>query len=331
MKEDGESNLPNYVNTYGHGEQAYPGPLAINDVVGYAFPIMVNKKKLQAFVDDQLNGLQKNGSPVRYEALDLVLLSWTNCGKAYSLSVEVGCMGDQECQFFVPLLQYKGDDPIPRLMFWIPYLFINLTGGLIMAREVWGFRKMPATIHIPRQVPFAARFTAETLVFKTFDNAVPGVNERIVETVGPSVIEKLEKAWEEPELALLELLKLLEGHLAVEALRLLNKVLTPMFGDFIFHMLNLKQFRDGVNNEKACYQALLSCPGVLNDWTGGGVLAGQFKTTIATCANYSIVDDLGLADAVGAESTTIEHPFGFWITMNFTLDNASLIWRAPGT
>ncbi len=319
------TTMPRYVESYGHGEQSYQGPLAINDVVSYGFPMAVDRGRLQHFVDTQLNGVTDE---FHYTALPFVIHAWVSVGKAFSFTQNIGWMSDQESQFFVPLLQKKRGHLMPRLVFWIPYLFIDVVAGLVTAREVYGFRKMPAAISIPRDIGAAAHFWADTLMFRHFDPDKKGEHGRIIETTGPTVLQKLETVWEHPEAAARAVIRLIASRLGFDALMLTESILSLFFGEYQFPMINLKQFRDARDQTRACYQALVSSPGVLQQWTGGGLLAGDFETEITSCANYQIVSDLGLAPTAGSDSTTIRPLFGFWITMSFTLGTGKVLWQA---
>ena len=116
------------------------------------------------------------------------------------------------------------------------------------------------------------------------------------------------------------------GHIGGELAELTEDVLANFFGKPHLPVINLKQFRDAVDSTKACYQALVESPCQLDQWTGGGLLSGDFEIEITTCDSHQIVTDLGLGKLGSGDSTVIRPLFGCWIQMNFSTLAGTIIW-----
>lgn len=319
--------LPDYVETRGHGEECYPGPLQLTDVTGYGFPLSVDRERLQAFVDTQLN--RPCGGAYHFTALPFVIHTCVSVGRATTSSQQIGWLPDQESMFFVPLLQKRHGDLLPTPTFWVPYLFIDAMSGMVTGRELWGYRKMPASIRVPRPVEQATHFWCDTMMFRTFSTETRGQYGRLLETTGDTVVDDWRSIWNDPADALREVFGRVTGELGADALKLTEDILAPLFGQPEFPIVCLKQYRDAAENTKACYQGLIHAPNRLDDWTGGGILPGNFELRITTCDSHQIVSDLGLATLdPQADSTVLKPLFGFWITMNFSALPGRILWEA---
>ncbi len=322
------SELPDYVNDKGHGEICYAIPAALSEVTAYAFPLKTDEKKLQAFIDSQLNAC--SGGAVKFTALPFVIYACFNSKHCTSDTQVIGWVPDKEMAFVVPLLQHKKGELLPELTFWIPYLFMEPICGMVTGRENWGYRKMPGTLHVSAHPGTAAHFKADTMIFKTFSEATEGQWGTILENKGKSNMEELISVWDKPRQAFEKVLELIVGKIGTKLVIEAEEAIARAYGKPELPVVCLKQFRDAADSFKACYQALIHAPNRLDKWTGGGPLLGDFELTITTCDSHQIVNDLGLGE-VGEESTTVKPLLGFWISMDFTALNGETIWQAPGT
>ncbi len=86
---------------------------------------------------------------------------------------------------------------------------------------------------------------------------------------------------------------------------------------------NLKQFRDAVSPELACYQALVESPCVIQSFKGAGLLSGDWEITLTNAASHAF------AQAFGIPNTVRVH-FGTWVQMSFVADMGRVLWRSGG-
>src|SRR5262249_18279600 len=97
-----------------------------------------------------------------------------------------------------------------------------------------------------------------------------------------------------------------------------------LFANMTFPVVNLKQFPDIENAEKACYQELCTAPMKITKLRGGGRLKGHFEIEVPSYASHDVAGDLGL------KGTGPVHPveYGLYINMDFTVPAGKTIWRA---
>jgi hypothetical protein len=326
------ASLPNYVSDRGHGELCYQVPLKISDVTCYQFVLMVDRSRLQAFVDDQLNVV--SGGQVRYTALPFVYNAYLEALHCTSTSETIGYLWDREAAFLVPLLQHRDGHLLPELRFWVPYLLIDSPAGMVTGREVWGYRKSTGTIVLPGGPENPDLFAGETMTFKTFAPETRGEVLRLFEVKNLSPAATPPGHWTGASHAAgeifgaitAELDKLADG-LEKALFSVIKEVIALFVKDPQFPVINLKQLRDAVDSSKACYQALVESPCELNKWSGGGWLPGNFQLQVATCASHQVAQDLGLGVA-GPQSTSVPVTFGYWLKMDFSTLAGRVIWQA---
>ena len=324
------SDLPNYVDRLGHGEICFPQPLRLQGTTSYAFGLEADPDAVQALVDSQLNAAC---SPeLRYETVgDTVLLTFLEVDAATSLNQEIGVQGDRESMFWVPLWEYREGNIFPRLTFWVPYLFINVDTGLVVGREIWGYRKTLGDIQLVTDP--GDKFVARTTIFPTFSNSMRAVeNAELITVTGTDV----EGPWRDDFQDIGGMVRAI-----VEQMRHPQGLLETMVEgaafawdigrlsmDFLVPVVNLKQFRAAEDATKACYQSITESPAHLDDVHGGGLMPGQWSCAIRECDSHQIAKDLGLTGTQNGGILTTEARFAFWVKFDFTTLNGKTLWQA---
>lgn len=326
--------LPAYVPLLGHGEICFPQPLKLTDVTSWAFSLRADPAAVQALVDSQLNAVARPEREYRVAGAH-VLLTFIRAETATSLGQTIGVLGDREAIFWIPLLERGPDSSvIPRLVFWIPYLFINVDSGLVVGREIWGYRKTMGQMTLPDPAAVPAVFSATTTIFKTFAPTTRGEVAEILRIEGDSALDAKGSGWSTAAQAASDLAELFRVHhggfsglvddaeMAADlAAMVLSRKVT---------VVNLKQFRDVANASRACYQAVTEAPCTLDKVHGAGLLRGDWRLTVTTCASHRIVEDLGLGPLGTSGSTTVPVAFGFWVGFDFTtLPGRELVRTSP--
>jgi hypothetical protein len=82
----------------------------------------------------------------------------------------------------------------------------------------------------------------------------------------------------------------------------------------------LKQFRDIVNPENACYQAVVEADARVDRFTGW-LLPGKYSVRFNQLDGVPLADDLSLTG-------TQEPLFQYWMNLDMTLNNGKVIWQA---
>ncbi|WP_029919350.1 hypothetical protein [Nevskia soli] len=326
------AQLPLYISDRGHGEASFAAPLRITNVTAYGFALKARRHKLQAFIDQQLNAA--SDGELRYSAVEVpcdrdasFMFHCYNDARHCTPEPEIiGHMPDREAAFLIPVWQHRRGSLLPQLRVWIPYLFIDVSEGLVTGREVWGYRKSFAKIELPTGPANASYLSCEPILFKKFAPDTAGQWGKIIQVRGTSRNGQVQPVWTEYQHMARELIERigLDSGLAKVADELFNLYLSK----HPLPVINLKQFRDAVDSSRACYQALVSSPCEIIDWKGGHFLDGDYEIEIATCDSHQIVNDLGLADQVGPDSTLIKPLYGFWCDMGFRTLAGSIEWQA---
>lgn len=319
------SKLPPYISDLGHGQISYAVPLAIREVTSYAFVLKCETARVQTLLDSQLNAIA--GSPVRYEALPFLFHCYLQAKHCTSTAEVIGWLPDRESAFLVPVLEHRAGHLLPRLKIWVPYLLIDQMAGMVTGREVWGYRKSLGAIQVPDDPQQPTAFAAQTTVFKTFSAQTEGLWQTLVQVRQTSAAAAQAQDWKDHGEAIGAVIERLAGEVGGEVLALLAKLLEPLLKLPTIPIVNLKQFRDVQDSTRACYQALVESPCRMDRWRHGGWLGGDFELDITTCASHQVVQDLGLAAAVGADTTTVNPLFGLYAQFDFSTLPGSVIWQ----
>jgi hypothetical protein len=326
------SKMPDYVDRLGHGEICFPQPLRLEGTTSYAFALEAESTSVQAFVDSQLNAAC--APELRYETVgDTVLLTFLEVAAATSLSQTIGVQGDREAMFWVPLWEYREGQIFPRLTFWVPYLFINVDTGLVVGREIWGYRKTLGDIQLVTDP--GDRFVARTTIFPTFADTTRAVeNAELITLTGTDV----HGPWRDDFQDIGGMLNVIMDQMRhpqglletmVEGAAFVWDIGKLAF-DFIVPVVNLKQFRAAEDWTKACYQAIIESPAHLAAVHRGGLMPGQWACTIRDCESHQIARDLGLSGTRDGDLLTTQARFAFWVNFDFTTRNGKTLWQAPG-
>jgi uncharacterized protein with NAD-binding domain and iron-sulfur cluster len=309
--------LPTYVSQLGMGQMSHEAPLLVSDVQMHAFRLSGKRWRMQRLVDENLNlPSMRAGSSVRFTVLgNSALLAFLYSAAAGPSAPDnrVGVMDDREAALFIPLLQRDGLQL--KLTAWVPYLFIDRPIGMTMGREVWGYTKSAAQIAWPRpaddyrvvtstlkvHAPQTVASDEEVLrLYRTQEQPAP-LGASIWTTLGEVIAALV------PEAALM---KLLPGR--------------------NLPVVNLKQFRDVENSKLACYQALVESPmEVGKSFNAGWLDTSGMKLDVFTCDSHQIVTQFGLANALGADVTTLNVKQGVWAKLSFTATHGRTLWKLP--
>jgi hypothetical protein len=233
-----------------------------------------------------------------------------------------GFSSETELAIWVPTLAQKnvlGEwiiDPLaPK--FFTPYLFIDNPVGLSGGREIYGYAKQFGQLQVAAQPSEIDSMTVDVFTLKTYSPESKAGMFRLMtlDKIDDGVANYPEKPWEHLgdvfEAAQARLNPKLPG---IKLPRGLFSMSIPQ----VF----LKQFRDIVHPDNACYQAVVEANARVDSFNGGWLLPGRYQLTVVDLAGVPLADDLGL-------SGTQESVFSYWLNINMTLDNGKIIWQAP--
>jgi uncharacterized protein with NAD-binding domain and iron-sulfur cluster len=317
--------LPRYVSRYGHGEQVVLPPGLVQRARNFVFAVPAEPAKLSAFVREQLAAPTRGAWDFRVLG-STVLVSFMDAQKLTSTAETVGYLPDRECAFWVPLAAKDNATGHERLVFWMPYIFVDTSIAMATGREVWGFAKEIGALKFPEITDAEARFVTEATIFTRFDQSTKGEFAKLVEVhKGGSTLGPLDEAWHDATEALQGIVAALEAGGAA----LIGgdwDLIENFFRQVLSRevpMVNLKQFRDAKDPTCACYQALIESACRLERVHAGGLLGGDYVLDITPCDSHPIARDLGLSTGTG-----LEVKLALWIDMDFSVLPGTEIWKA---
>ena len=319
------TTLPSYVS-YG-GDPSLRGP--VNNTYGnfYTFALKGQFSSIKQTVDTYLN-TPTNGALHYTPLTDIFLIMYCPLTKAQPQPVERGWVSYTDVIVGVPVIRWDGK--LPReLCIFTPYIYVDNVLPFITGREVYGFPKTLAAFNDPAAPEVIGTLTLDTMSVKRMEPNEQNVWNRLWE-ITPTE-EKTITRWGSQDEALNavhnilfyeHLLSPLEDRLIEDALRFLQKI----FGKDAFQsrFVNLKQFRDAAQQDKACYQAVVETPLIFQEWRGGGLLGmdGAFTLTLNDIASIPFSSDLGLKP--GRHKTIA----AFWMEIDAQIGIGENMWVA---
>lgn len=321
-------SLPPYVSRYRHGTQVYDPPCLTSQATMYCFAVKADPDRMKAATDAFLNVPAKG--QVHFEPVgDTVLFFFLRAPSLRSANATYpsGYVPDYESAPSMPLLmRYQDDDGKPKadLVNFMPYVLINNVLGCIAGREIFGFLKGLGQFEVPLPTEPLDKWEVKAEVF---DQLTPSTEIRWAPlyTVrrtsgGDRPVEDLIEAADD----FLEVIKSLlldwsPGLLSEVGIDLIQAILTRSFP-----VVNLRQFPDIEDAQKACFQEICTAPMTITALRGGGRLKGEFELDVPSYGSHDVAGDLGLPGA----GPTYPVEFGLYIDFDFTVPAGKRIWKA---
>lgn len=312
------SNKPNYISY--PGEFVMRPSFQLNATQIYAFVLEGDKDKLQATLDTRLNEPFAN-SGLRYKPLSSnIFFTFSVTANGHSndpVSEKEGYILEDEIAFWMPLIEekYNGKRWVAnRFALFIPFIFVNNPFALVAGREVYGFPKTIGSFSIPTNVRYADAFTVDTMSFANFAANSPLINNRLLKVAREPITEgdSFSKEWTSDIDVIKALSKVLKKGLKkgiVSDWNLIKSLLKDI-RNLEMPAVFLKQFRSGLDDNKAVYQALIDSGFKVNGFHGGGILHGDYTLSLNENDSFPLAESLGLCDGQKVKAA-------FWINVDF--------------
>jgi uncharacterized protein with NAD-binding domain and iron-sulfur cluster len=326
--------LPRYVSQRGHGEQSSLPPGKVEGGMGWWFAVRADTAAMQRLVDAQLNAPTGGHGPSYRVLGDHMLVSMLDADRLTTPSELVGYVPDQECGLWIPLVVWGKLLP-KRIVFWMPYIFINSSAGMCTGREVWGYPKEISSFVIPRDPSTADTFVVNATVFPSFAASTMGTFEPILKVQRPgadagtwagatgAIGSEGGAGWTGFQHMIKEVGEVLGGAArtfsiagvaeAAEMAELMLSLNVPL--------VNLKQFRDVADPTRACFQSITEAPIRMDHFGGGWFLHGTYELVITPAQSHQIVQDFGLAGNV------VPVELAWWMRMGFSAMPGKDVWK----
>jgi Acetoacetate decarboxylase (ADC) len=348
--------LPVYVER--GGEISYRHPAAADDIRMYGFVLDADKVLLDRYCDLSFN--RPSGQKDRWEAAGShVLLNFVDVPILRSvdrLDEPLGQVREQETAIWFPVIDHVQN----RMMWAVPYMFVDSDLAMVGGRETYGFPKQLGRMTIPRnqQAPTALTLSSVTLA-RFAPNSVARTHTVVTANRRSGEAAPLVPGWADLRQAVLDLIWLGEnpeqrrppvgGHRTPLASRratgeteVLGRVfpIPEMLGfaealdsdadtarllasQLIrqnIPMILLKQFRDAEMPGAACYQAIVQVPNTITFFRGGGFLPDDYEIRFSRLAGDPVQRELGVP-------STLEPRIGFWLEFSFVVQLGTKLWE----
>lgn len=315
------------------GEQAFAPPFVQTGtkLSGWLLPSDLGAQ--QKTIDRYLNAPMAGRSGFTYRAMmPAVLFAIAPIASTRSLTepdAGFGYTPETDVAFWV--LVGRGHDEggrwvLDQLLWFLPYVFVDVPTTMATGREVYGYPKELAYLTWPEGESDPLVLRAETMVLPVYSPQTKLVRAPILEVkktgCGPGVLEWLGERFGSLASAFVHL-GLRED---LEILEALGKDLVKLEVPMVF----LKEFRDVVDPHAACYQVILESPARVAGLPIAWPTLREVAITIYDYASHPIASELGLG-APSDGSLTITVPVGVEVHFDFVVELGRIVWPQART
>ena len=326
--------LPRYVDDdLRHGWPVPRGPYLQRDARIAAFLLPAERDALHRLCSRYLSA-PTNGQWDYVPAMPYVAMVYAEMDvlSTDARDQALGWSRERELSFWAPVVgrRQAGGLWTPDHAAWfLPCLYADNPSALVTGREVYGFPKMWGRFEPPTIIQ-NPEFAVDAWRFETTN--APGAAEassrmqRLAEVKRRDPGDALVSAvtwgnWDVARAEIIRLLRQADSSADVGTLR----ELVDLEGAEI-PLVFLKQFRDAADTRRACYQAIIRTNARLDTFHQGGVLDHTYYLTLSPHPNHPLAQLLGLRTN---QQGHVQALVGFWIHVDFALDDATELWKAP--
>lgn len=317
-------SMPSYISYSGVGESSWPAPGIFADSILTGFFVPADHASMQTLVDSILNNLPN--SPLRYEVLGSnMFCTFMQIGKCYSGSAQTGYFPYREAMLVIPLLQWRKGHILPELVAWPAYMIPDEVIPTVTGREGWGYPKSIGSIEVPADKGGSAPFSLSTMIFKRLNNDCMGSKQTLF-SITHSGLNASDPVEDLDEFS--SSLSIFFNNLDVEA-KVLDKITHDLFhasAGFTLTNINLKQFRDATETDKACYQSLTTAPLVMTNFRRGRLLTGGLSFFAERCQSHQIIEQFGLSAPSDGNAKVPVH-LGIEVALDFEIRAGTTVWN----
>jgi hypothetical protein len=252
----------------------------------------------------------------------------------------LGAVGETELGLWVPLYDQRRG----RLVWAIPYLFVDHPAPLLGGREIYGFPKRLAEFRLASDdtavdLPELSGFEVRTLSIDRFEADARMVDQRVIAGKRVAARAEVDSSWERATAGLASLRsRFARGELsakrrvagrplrerrlsdALDAAGLLARFLA-LFDVGQVPVVLLKQFRDAADPRRACYQAIVEVVHEPRGIRGGAVLEDWEIETVD-------LDGLPLQRELGIVAGIHKPEAAFRLELDFQISLGTVLWEA---
>jgi hypothetical protein len=319
------ANVP-YIRSGGRFLVAHP--FAIRGVTGYGFAVRGDIDKITALCDATLN----HGGDTVYRVLSrTVVITFIRMDRMSSMvepDKDHGTCSETELNITILLAAGRkiGGVFIPERLVWhMPYLWVDCSSPMIAGREIYGFPKQYGTVQMPLGMGDAAAFRLDAEVIHTYSPQSSASAQKVAsaERQGGGRIEHA-SVWATLENATSDFVSTvieIDHPVVFAGTSLANLAATHLF-DLVF----LRQFPSITDSSRACFQQVLEAA-FTPTLHAGGYLAGDYDLEIVNHDSAPICTDFGFPAPDGVAH--LKPHAAFFVNLDFDLLAPREIWAAP--
>ena len=305
-------------------------PYAIGGVTGYGFGVDGDIAKMQALCDKTLNLSGDTCYRVVSKTVFITFFRMNHLASTIPADAAKGYLCETELNFALLLAAGKMMGPLfipDRLVWHMPYLWLDSSHAMIAGRDVYGFPKQYGTITMPLKEGQPAVFSATGEVLQNFSPQTEGTVQTIVSARRTDADTlQFQGAFEGAESAFAEFLR--EAVRIPDPLLFAGSVLADLTHRHFLALVFLRQLPSIVNGDLACYQSIAEASYDLTKFNGAGFLQGEYEVDIFKADSVPIAVELGFATDAAGNARLKPHVF-YFAEIDFTFNQASEIWVAP--
>ena len=314
---------PNYINY--PGNFVFEPPYELNGTDLFGLPIKGEQKTIQSFVDKFFAPILA-GSDISYKSLGpFVLLGLSFSKHATSLDSEArktGFMPENDWAFWLPLIRYEGGQP-KRLVWFMPYVFVNSPIAMACGRESFGFLKNSA-LFTPNEAPEdPTDFSLTAWAFKEFGIDQEAAEQEIFSLKSTQNPVSWAEALFDDLMGAEQTFEEIVNQGINDPIALIKALLSDLIKGEV-PMVFLKEFRSVKEPKGACYQAIAEAPAKitkLNPLTDISPITKIFNLHNPELASYPFAESFGIEKGVQPIGPGIQ------VKMDFVMEMGEVIKR----
>ena len=311
------------------GEQVFQQPFCAEDVQFFGFGVKADKSKLAAICDKYLNAPLNeplDSSDSRFVPVTgHVLFVFNRLAKLYaapgSPDNNRGWYEEKEGAIWMLVLDRKHKN-----LYWFhPYMLVDSSYALCMGRAIYGFPKQYGWFDIPNGPSAPTEMHVDAVVARDLDPSCEAKREILfkVRRVGAPALDTAH----EKHTSLNSLVQNVAETLEIGAETLLNFGLEKNLCKDLFKkripMVFLKQIRDGVEADRACFQSVQECFTEMTEFHTARIFFDRYEVVFEDFESHPIRKDLGFKPG------PIKVDVAFWSKFDFEIGLCTELKVAP--
>ena len=320
--------MPNFPFIQYAGNSIVRNPFSLRQVKTFCFAVTADPQRIQALVDRTLN----LALDTRYKAVSpTVLISYMRMDRLSSTPPAEAAHGsftehELNVSFLLAAEERRGLLWLPaRLVWFLPYLWLDSNNAMIAGRDIYGFPKQYGTLTMPLAEGEKAVFSAASEVLHRFGPAeraaiLPIATTRRTDAAALEFERPFAELASAAETFAKEVLRITDPFLFIGA------SLADLTAEHLVNLAFLRQLPRIQGSARACFQSVVESSTLLRGFRAGGFLSGDYEIEIPHHDSVPWAQEIGLAP--GAADVTVQPHAGFHLDIDFDFTAGREIWTA---